>query len=215
MMIKVSRGLFFFLIGMAVCLLPAGDGLAQGCRVTLKNGNVISAPHCFEDKGVVYISKFGGTVGMHKRDVAKIEKIEAEETVTESVGAPDTPSTEREGRTSEVRGRTAAERREQKKAEKEEARAMKAARAEEERPFKEFKSLEASLKQARVSEAIACGRALGPMAPGSGPISGEDAAAKIKVRRDATEGCKYYKNRIPQMEKKLEELRSLCGSKCR
>ena len=214
MIIKVSRGVIFFLIGMAVCLLAAEDGLAQGCRITLKNGNVISAPHCYEEKGVVYLTKLGGTVGMHKRDVAKIEKVEAEETDAVSVGAPETAPIDREARFRELRGMTAAERKEQQKAAKEQARAMKAARAEEERPYKEFKSLEASLKQARVSEAIACGRALEPMAPLSGPISGEQAAAKIKVSRDATDGCKYYKNQIPKMEKKLEELRSICGSKC-
>jgi len=214
MMIKVSRGVLFFLIGTAACLLLAGDVLAQGCRITLKNGNVISAPNCHEERDVVYIPKLGGTVGMHKRDVAKIEKIEAEETVTESVGAPDTPSAEGAGKVREARGRTAAERREQRKAEKQEARAIKAARAEEERPFTEFKSFEASLKQARVNETIACGRALEPMAPVSRPISGEQAAANIKVSRDASDGCKYYKNQIPKMEKKLEELRSICGSKC-
>lgn len=212
MIIKVCGGALFFLIGVAACLLPAKDGQAQSCRLTLKNGNVISAPYCYEENGVVYISKLGGTVGMHKRDVAKIEKIEAEETVTASVGAPDAPSAEREGK---VRGGTAADRRERKKAEKAEARATKAARAEEERPFKEFKSHEEALRLARISEKIACGQASEPVKPSSRPISGEEAAGRIKARHDASEGCQYYKNRIPKMEKKLEELRSVCGSKCR
>ena len=216
---RVCLRVFSCLIGMAACLLPAADGQAQGCRLTLKNGNVVSAPHCYEENGVVYLSKLGGYLGLKKIDVAKIEKIKEEETVDASVDVPEAPSTEREGKSKDDRGGTAAERRERKKAEqterKREEKTKAAAREAEERPYKEFKSQEEVLRLARIDEAIQCGRALEPITPTSGPISGEAAAAKMKTGHDASQGCRYYKTRIPQMEKKLEELRSRCGSQCR
>lgn len=219
MIMKVRPAAFCFLIGAAACLLAAEQGSAQECRVTLKSGNVITAPHCYEENGVVYLLKLGGTVGMHRRDVAKIEKVEAEETeetAEVSVAAPTVLPAGKEERMRRLMTETSAEREARKKAEKQAARAQKAARAEEERPYKEFKSYEESLKSARNNEAIYCGRALEPMAASkSGPISGEAAGAAIKTMHDAVETCKYYKNRIPQLEKKLEELRSACGSKCR
>ncbi len=200
MIMRVCRGTLFFLIGMAACLLPAEDGRAQGCRLTLKNGSVITAPYCYEERGVVYISKLGGTVGMHKRDVARIEKIEAADTVDAAVAALQAPADERS---------------ERKKAGKEEERALRAARDKEEKPFKEFKSHEESLRLARINEKIACGQASEPVKRSSGPISGEQAAGRIKARHDVSEACEYYRNQIPKMEKKVEELRSVCGSKCR
>jgi hypothetical protein len=221
---RVCQVALFFFIGMAALLLPAEDGRAQGCRLTLTNGSVITAPVCYEENGIVYITKLGATVGMHRSDVARFEKIATEETPDTMALAPAAPATpaaqqasptEREARLRELRGMTKADRKAQKQAEKEAAKVAKAARDEEERPYKEFKSYEESLKSARTNEKISCGQASEPLRPSSGPISGEQAGATIKARHDASEGCKYYRTQIPKMEKKLEELRIACGSKCR
>ena len=90
---------------------------------------------------------------------------------------------------------------EQKKVE---AKAKSEAHKEKENKAQKIKDAEERLQIARTNAEIACGNA---GAPPSKSSTGEQVAGNIHATHKAAESCEFYKTRIPELEKQLEEIR--------
>lgn len=178
------------LLGVVILVVPVDALVAKEYQVSLKDGSVFTTDYCYEKGETFYIQKYGGYLGFHKKDIKKIEEVEAEGSVM--IYSPSEPSNQNRsaGRTSSGR-----------KTIKNNNTAVKDEREEK------IKKLEKRLTLTRNSMRIECGRMAMPPERNNGPIAGERAGAIISSRFKSSQACDYYKHLVPELEKQLEEAR--------
>lgn len=177
------------LIGAAICLITADVLHATEYMVSLRDGSVFTTDYCYEKGDTFYIQKYGGYLGFPKKDIKKIEAVEADESVM--IYSPGKLSNQNRPAIRTSSG--------SKSAKNNNNTAVKDEREEK------LKKLEQRLKYMRNNMRIECGSLEVPDNRNGEPITGERAAALISSRFKSSQACSYYRNMVPKLEKQLEE----------
>jgi len=187
-MVIASVRTMVLLVGVVIFLVPASVLHANEYMISLKDGSVFTTDYCYEKGDTFYIQKYGGYIGFPKKDIKKIEAVDADDSTL--IYSPNEPqASNRSSKRSSSKRRTVQKKNSAVKDEREE----------------KIKKMEKILTLTRNSMRIECGKMAAPPERNSGPITGERAGAMISSRFKSSQACDYYKHLVPELEKQLEE----------
>lgn len=197
---RVTMGGAAFLLVLAC----GASAVAQSgeCVVKLTTGREIKARHCYEKGDQVFMYRYGGYVGVPKSTVANVSTVAVDEPAPAST--PQAPPA-----LSAVEARRAA------------SKSKKREKTEAEKLDEKIAGMERSIKLHQDSQLIYCGQAAAieispePHIPNANQAIVSEATAdaftkNIQSRVDshrANESCDFYKRKIPNLERQLEELK--------
>jgi hypothetical protein len=192
----------YWIVGLLfILLLPSAAFPGDVYNIKLKNGRVITTTRYYEEGDKVFAYKFGGYISFSKNEVAEINS-EDGPMETASPAPSSAPSgSAADSKDKMTRGREAKQ------------KPIKHEMTEKEKLDKEIESRKETLESNRRSLKNYCGS--DDDAPAQKPtrVYGSQDFEEIKkniqqttASYQANSTCNYYKNKVPELERQLDEL---------
>jgi hypothetical protein len=89
----VMRKLIFLFLMLALYMIFPAPARSEFYVIRLKNGGSLATPMYWSDGGLIYFFYVGGTVGVEKQIIEKVEKYKGERNFSVSSATPDTKET--------------------------------------------------------------------------------------------------------------------------